>query len=67
MDMDFVELNRKLEKFENRFELSLKAAKLARRLMKKSLYEEDGRDLTTRVLETVVAELEQESEPSNQE
>ena len=66
--MDFMELNRKLEKFENRFELCLRAAKLARKLSKESPYDdEDKKDHTIRILEKVVADLDKESEPSDQE
>ena len=67
MNIDFVELNRKLEKFENRFELCLRATKLARESIKQSLYDEDGGNPTIRVLETVVARLDQGSVPSDRE
>ena len=59
--MNFVELTRQLEKFDNRFEVCLKAARLARKARADLLHDEARRSPIVEVLETMVAGRDEES------
>ena len=53
--MDFVELNRKLEEFDNRFGLCVRAGKLARKALTESLHDETRRNPAIETLEKMVS------------
>ena len=55
--MNLVELNRRLEKTDNRFELCIRAARLARKARKLSMGTEGARNPAIEVLEDLAARL----------
>jgi len=64
--MDFVELTRQLEKFDNRFEVCVKAARLARKARADLLHDETRRSPIVEVLETMIAARDEESEATDE-
>lgn len=55
--MDLVELNRKLQKTNNRFELCIRAGRLARRARKLTLGMQESKNPATEALEELAARL----------